>query len=77
MLAARYKLDATKLYDAADYEILEAIGRKRGFLVSGGEINTERTALMLLDEFRSGKIGRKSLDLPPEITDNTKVDENA
>ena len=38
------------------------IGRKRGFLISGGEINTERTAIMLLDEFRGAKIGRVTLD---------------
>ncbi len=46
------------------YEILERIGRKRGFLVSGGEINTERTAITVIDEFRSGKIGRLSLEKP-------------
>ena len=46
------------------YEILEAIGRRRGFLVSGGEINTERAAIILMDEFRSGKLGRISLELP-------------
>jgi ribosome biogenesis GTPase A len=40
------------------------IGRKRGFLVSGGEVNTERTAVMLLDEFRGGKIGRITLEEP-------------
>ena len=43
------------------YEILERIGRKRGFLVSGGEINTERAANTVLDEYRSGKIGRMTL----------------
>ena len=46
------------------WDLLEAIGRKRGFLISGGEINMERTALMLLDEFRSAKIGRISLERP-------------
>ena len=46
------------------YEILERIGRKRGFLVSGGEINTERAAITVLDEFRSGKIGNLSLEKP-------------
>ena len=43
-------------------ELFELIGRKRGFLISGGEINTERTANMLLDEFRAAKIGRITLD---------------
>ena len=46
------------------FEILERIGKKRGFLVSGGEINTERAAITVLDEFRSGKLGRLSLERP-------------
>lgn len=46
------------------YEILERIGRKRGFLISGGEINTERAAITVLDEFRSGTIGKISLEKP-------------
>lgn len=46
------------------YELLERIGKKRGFLASGGEINTERAAAAVLDEFRSGKIGRLSLEKP-------------
>ncbi len=65
LLAARYKLKfdpATE--DYTDFELFEQIGRARGFLVSGGEINYERTALMLLDEFRSAKIGRISLEHP-------------
>lgn len=47
-----------------NYELFELIGRKRGFLISGGEISYERTAVMLLDEFRSAKIGRISLETP-------------
>ena len=62
-LAARYKLGDLSAYkDYTDYELFEAIGRKRGFLISGGEVNTERTAITLLDEFRSAKIGRITLD---------------
>ncbi|MBR3879923.1 MAG: ribosome biogenesis GTPase YlqF [Clostridia bacterium] len=62
-LAARYKLgDPESLADMGDYELLCLIGKKRGFLVSGGEINTERTADMLLDELRSSKLGRITLD---------------
>lgn len=62
-LAARYKLGEPAAFaDLTDYELFEMIGRKRGFLISGGEINTERTAIMLLDEFRSAKIGRMTLD---------------
>lgn len=60
---ARYNL-SNDLKDADGYELLEAVGRKRGFLIKGGEVNTERTALMLLDELRSGKIGRISLERP-------------
>jgi ribosome biogenesis GTPase A len=47
-----------------NYDLLTLIGKKRGFCISGGEIDTERTANMLLDEFRAGKIGRISLDIP-------------
>ena len=65
MLAARYKLgDISSFADMTDYELLCHIGKKRGFCISGGEIDTERTANMLLDEFRAGKIGRISLDVP-------------
>ena len=49
---------------APGYELLEAAGRKRGFLVSGGEVNTERMARVLLDEFREGKLGRITLERP-------------
>lgn len=61
-LKVRYGIEISD--GMTDGEVLEAIGRRRGFLVSGGEINTERTALILLDEFRSGKLGRISLEAP-------------
>ncbi len=62
-LSARYKLGDMAQYDElSDYDLFLTIGRKRGFLISGGEINTERTAITLLDEFRSAKIGRITLD---------------
>lgn len=62
-LSARYKLgDMSEHSELSDYDLLCLIGRKRGFLVSGGEINTERTANMLIDEFRAAKIGRVTLD---------------
>ena len=67
LLAARYKLDATILEgEMSDYDLFEAIGRRRGFLVGGGEVNTERTANTLLDEFRAAKIGRITLDAFPK-----------
>ena len=64
---ARYKITQNEL-DACemDYEILELVGRKRGFLISGGEVNFERAATTLLEEFRSAKIGSISLELPNE-----------
>lgn len=64
-LKLRYNIEVTD--GMTDVEVLEAIGRRRGFLVSGGEINTERAAIVLLDEFRSGKLGRISLELPEGV----------
>ncbi|MBQ6986400.1 MAG: ribosome biogenesis GTPase YlqF [Oscillibacter sp.] len=49
---------------AYGFRLLQAAGRKRGFLVSGGEIDTERMAKILLDEYRAGKLGRLTLELP-------------
>ena len=49
---------------AYGYRLLEAAGRKRGFLISGGEIDTERMAKILLDEFRGSKLGRFTLEMP-------------
>lgn len=49
------------------YELLMRVGKARGMLISGGEINTERAAIAVLDEFRSGKLGRISLETPEEF----------
>lgn len=49
------------------YEMLEAAGKKRGFLLARGEINTERMAKVLLDEYRSGKLGRFTFEIPEDI----------
>ena len=70
LLLARYPIeqDVAALEHYTDYELLTAIGKKRGFLVSGGEVSTERAAVMLLDEFRSAKIGRITLETPPAVT---------
>ena len=62
MLAARYKLEKYDLRPLQGYELLEIIGRKRGMLVSGGEIDTERASIMVLDEFRSAKLGKITLE---------------
>lgn len=48
------------------FELLEEVGRKRGFLISGGEVDLERTANVLLNEYHEGKLGRISLEMPPE-----------
>ena len=64
-LLERYKLEAPE--HTPGWELLEIAGRKRGYLVSGGEVNTERMARMLLDEFRSGKLGRFTLEMPEEL----------
>ncbi len=63
-MTARYKLEGIDLSQMQGYELLELVGRKRGFLISGGEINTERAAITVLDEFRSGKLGKITLELP-------------
>ncbi len=60
----RYKLDIDEAGALDGYDLFNLVGRKRGMLVSGGEINAERTANMLLEEFRSAKIGRISLEKP-------------
>ena len=67
----RYKVDLPA--DAEGWELLEAAGRKRGFLVSGGEVNTERMARVLLEEYRSCKLGRFTLETPEmlEVTNES------
>lgn len=59
---ARYKITTDE--DEDGYDILCKVGKSRGMLISGGEINTERAAITVLDEFRSGKLGRVTLELP-------------
>ena len=49
------------------WALVEKAGRRRGFLISGGEVDTERMSRILLDEFRGGKLGRFTLETPPEI----------
>lgn len=61
-LKMRYKMDNFK--DLDGYEILNLLGKKRGFIVSGGEIDTLRAANILLDEFRGAKLGEISLEFP-------------
>ncbi|MEG0853778.1 MAG: ribosome biogenesis GTPase YlqF [Angelakisella sp.] len=65
MLAQRYKLTAEEVRENESYDVLELIGKRRGMLVPGGGINTERAAIMVVDEFRSGALGRVTLEAPP------------
>ena len=60
----RFKLQDEPIENIESYELLELIGRKRGMLISGGEIDTERAAIMLLDEYRSAKLGKYIFELP-------------
>lgn len=60
----RYKF---KPEGEAGFELLEKAARKRGFIVSGGEPDTERMSRVLLDEFRGGKLGRITLESPQEV----------
>lgn len=61
-LRERYKI--TDFEDKEPWEILDMIGKKRGMMIKGGEIDTERTSVMLLDEYRGGKLGAISLERP-------------
>ena len=62
LLTARYKVEGVSELDA--YALLTAIGAKRGMLLPGGIVDTERAAIMLVDEFRGGKIGHITLESP-------------
>lgn len=63
-LRERYRVETADRPDG--WTLLERAGRNRGFLVSGGEVDTERMSRILLDEFRGGKLGRFTLEMPPE-----------
>ena len=63
-LTDRYKVDAPE--GTPGWELVELVGRKRGYLVSGGEVNTERMSKVLIDEFRSGKLGKFTLEMPED-----------
>ena len=63
-LAERYKVEAEP--GTPGWELLEMAGRKRGFLMARAEVNTERMAKVLMDEFRGGKLGKFTLEMPEE-----------
>lgn len=60
-LRERYKIDYTD--GESGFDLLEKVGKKRGMMISGGEINTERAAITIIDEFRSAKLGRITLEV--------------
>lgn len=66
LLAQRYRVEQSDTEGLDAYDLLCLVGKKRGMLVSGGEINTDRAAITVLDEFRSGKIGKITLEAPSE-----------
>lgn len=65
VLEARYKITVPEQFDG--FELLELCGRKRGMLISGGEVDTERMSRVLLEEYRSGKLGRFTFEFPEEL----------
>ena len=65
-LEKRYRMTELSAIQTDGFAMLELLGRKRGMLISGGEVNTERAAITLLDEFRSGKLGRITLEFPEQ-----------
>ncbi len=65
-ITERYKLKNIDFDSIEGWELLEAIGRKRGMLISGGEIDTERASVMLLDEYRAGKLGKITMEFPED-----------
>lgn len=71
VMSENYAENLKKRYDIEDfsdkepYEILEMIGRKRGMLIKGGEVDTLRAANTIIDEYRAGILGRISLERPP------------
>ncbi len=66
VLRERYRVEGEP--DAMGYDLLTEAGRRRGFLMRGGEIDTERMSRILLDEFRGGKLGRFTLETVEEST---------
>lgn len=72
-LLERYKLQEEKLELSGEH-LLEEIGRKRGHLRAGGVIDVERTAVLVVDEFRGGKLGRLTLEAPEETGHEQEAD---
>ena len=65
LIQERYGIESDP--DTPGWQLLEQAGRKRGYLLARGEINTERMAKVLIDEFRGGKLGRLTLEMPEDL----------
>ena len=65
IVSERYKITIEE--EDSGYDLLTKAGRKRGFLMRGAEVDTERMARILLDEFRGGKLGRFTLETPEDL----------
>jgi ribosome biogenesis GTPase A len=68
----RYKLENPE--DKKGFDLLTEAGKRRGCLIAGGEIDLNRIAAIVLDEFRGGKIGKITLEIPPEEAKYEKTD---
>ncbi|MEF9983604.1 MAG: ribosome biogenesis GTPase YlqF [Oscillospiraceae bacterium] len=79
-LTERYKITKEELQELDGYELLALVGKKRGMLMAGGVVNTERAAIAIVDEYRGGKLGKFTLEMPPKpkATDvkNEEIAEN-
>lgn len=69
VLKTRYKIE--NFEDLDGYETLKLIGKKRGMLISGGEVDTERAAIMLFDEYRAGILGKLTFEIPKDLEKQT------
>ena len=68
----RYKIK-DEISTLEGYEVLELIGRRRGFVISGGEVDMERASNMVLDELRSATIGKITLETPDDFNDKENI----
>lgn len=66
-LSYRFKIDLPLIYELPSDEIIKQIAKKRGMLISGGEVDILRVSGMILEEFRSGKLGKITLETPKDI----------
>lgn len=71
VLENRYKITVPEQFQG--YELLELCGKKRGMLISGGEVDTERMSRVLLEEYRSGKLGRFTFESPDDLEENDEA----